>query len=318
MKYGHGVFGGSSGLLQPGVQQQIIRPRICDSLLDKKIIDISCGRNHGIALSQDGTIYSWGSSEFGQRGQIDKEPNTERWTPGRIESLCNKDIVSIASGLDHNVAVTNKGALYVWGYGGEGQLGLGATGDFHQPQMLLNEFSEGNVFNQILCGGDYTALLTANGVIFTFGCNYFGQLGHGTSGNSILSPQIVKFFNNIFIEDIGGGAAHMIALTNKGEVYTWGKTEHGRLGISLTQELISTPQLVTALTDKNITRVAAGGGYSYAISDKDKKLYAFGQGGQGSYGYGDKTEPTEVLELTGKELLGIACGLQHVIAATKD
>jgi hypothetical protein len=66
--------------------------------------------------------------------------------------------------------------------------------------------------------------------VYSWGLNNWGQLGIGNQANS-STPTEIKEFRDIPIKKISGGAQHAIALTEAGEVYSWGKNEEGQLGI---------------------------------------------------------------------------------------
>jgi RCC1 and BTB domain-containing protein len=72
----------------------------------------------------------------------------------------------------------------------------------------------------------HAAAISDKGIVFTWGRGINGQLGHG----SILNEDSVRPVNALstsFVIDISCGESHTLALTNQGEVYTWGG---GQLG----------------------------------------------------------------------------------------
>jgi alpha-tubulin suppressor-like RCC1 family protein len=73
---------------------------------------------------------------------------------------------------------------------------------------------------QIECGGWHTVGLTKNGEVFTWGSNYFGQLGHG-DWESRLVPAKVESLDGLAITKISCGKNYTAALTDKGEIFTW-------------------------------------------------------------------------------------------------
>jgi len=62
--WGMGVFGqlGHENVWDEG------QPKVIEALLEKKIIQVACGYNHSLALTDDGRVFTWGSSEYGQQG----------------------------------------------------------------------------------------------------------------------------------------------------------------------------------------------------------------------------------------------------------
>lgn len=80
---------------------------------------VALGRNFGYALVQNGTVYSWGTSnDYGQLGRNDSALSN---TPDLIDGL--KDITKIGAGTYFGIALSSDGTLYTWGRNDKGQLG---------------------------------------------------------------------------------------------------------------------------------------------------------------------------------------------------
>lgn len=92
-------------------------------------------------LSISGLVYSFGKENSeGQLGHNDQEP---RHLPTLIKSLKNtgEKIVSASCGFKHVICKSNLGKVFVWGAGGEGQLGLGSFENVNSPVQLNLERS---------------------------------------------------------------------------------------------------------------------------------------------------------------------------------
>ena len=85
-------------------------------------------------------------------------------------------------------------------------------------------------FSQIECGKDFCLLLTTSGVLYSFGSNQFGQLGHGDTEPRTY-PTVVKFFldKKKKVEQISCGFKHSACKSNN-KIYTWGCNVNGQLG----------------------------------------------------------------------------------------
>lgn len=77
------------------------KPIEIKSLSKKNIVKVSSGENFALALSNNGSIYSWGANSVGQLGQNHK---SDLKTPRKIE--LNKKSVDIASGGNHSIILT--------------------------------------------------------------------------------------------------------------------------------------------------------------------------------------------------------------------
>ena len=73
---------------------------------------------------------------------------------------------------------------------------------------------------QIECGEEYTVGLTKNGEVYSWGRNGNGQLGHGDEKARSV-PTKVEGLDGIVIIKILCGYDHTVAITDKGELYTW-------------------------------------------------------------------------------------------------
>uniref|UniRef100_A0A665SZI5 VPS9 domain-containing protein n=1 Tax=Echeneis naucrates TaxID=173247 RepID=A0A665SZI5_ECHNA len=65
-------------------------------------------------------VWSWGHGEHGQLGHGDNLP---RLQPLCIKSLNNKEVVRVAAGAHHSLAVTAQSQVFSWGSNSSGQLG---------------------------------------------------------------------------------------------------------------------------------------------------------------------------------------------------
>nr|WP_239014576.1 hypothetical protein [Archangium violaceum] len=85
------------------------------------VVAVAAGTLHLLAVLSDGTLWAWGSNEYGQRGD-----GSTAWlsSPVRVQGLSG--VVATAAGGGHVLAVRSDGTLWSWGYNPYGQLGNGA------------------------------------------------------------------------------------------------------------------------------------------------------------------------------------------------
>ncbi len=83
--------------------------------------DVAAGEDHSLALKGDGTVWAWGSNEFGELGT---GTTTGVTTPVQVSGL--GDMAAVAVGDDHSLAIKNDGTLWAWGLNNVGQLGVGS------------------------------------------------------------------------------------------------------------------------------------------------------------------------------------------------
>lgn len=156
-------------------------PRIVELLSEAKIVQISCGDAHTVALSSDGKLYSWGGGGCGQLGHPDTQamPKDEDGCPYQpkpklIAALRSMEVKQIACGKAHTVAVLENGHLYSWGAGACGQLGHPDTSSFPSDEdgypfqpIPRCVYALKNLFLVYAsCGDVHTMVLTAKGEIY--------------------------------------------------------------------------------------------------------------------------------------------------------
>lgn len=90
-----------------------------------------------------------------------------------------------------------------------------------------------------------------------------GQLGHNDRVNKV-KPTLVQALESIFVSQITCGWSHSVALDAKGRVFTWGNSDHGKLGHGSGRK-VSVPQLVDKLKDYRVVRVASYNEHTSAL-----------------------------------------------------
>lgn len=243
--------GGMYGKLGHGNESGHSTPRRVETLVGLSIVDIACGSRHTAVVTNKGCLYTWGDKENGVAGHGDTEGH--QYTPKLLERLSGKKVVQLSACGFHTGCLTDMGEVYTWGEGKFGRLGHGAERNCHSPRLVESLLGKRPI--QIACGGFHSAVVTQDGKMFTFGGGEHGQLGHGDKVNKV-KPTLVQALDGIFLQQITCGWSHSVALTSKGEVYTWGNGDHGKLGHGSGKK-VSTPQLVEKLVGQNVVRVAS-------------------------------------------------------------
>jgi RCC1 and BTB domain-containing protein len=159
-----------------------------NSFESEKIVSITCGYYHSMALTQNGRVYSWGKNNFGQLGI---EPTDDNISIGSIKSL--------------NRSLSNNNYC-------------------HQIPTRISGL-EGVIVRKIISGSNHNLLLTTDGEIYAFGDNSFGQIG---SGNESRTQNVaIKIYNeeNLKFTDIAASFySHIsIAVSSNGKHYIWGE-----------------------------------------------------------------------------------------------
>jgi len=130
------VWGDTTDLgVQPSIEPSPVH-------MDQPVQESACGLSHVLLLTRSGELYAFGRGDEGRLG-LDSE--TSEYRPKKLCHFANeKDervdeksrFVSIACGRYHSAAVTEEGALYTWGGGKFGQLGLGSQSNQCVPRRV--------------------------------------------------------------------------------------------------------------------------------------------------------------------------------------
>ncbi|KAL0547577.1 hypothetical protein IC582_017517 [Cucumis melo] len=215
--------------------------------------------------------------------------------------------------------------VMIWGEGIEGGLiGGGTERSASNKGMLVDallpKLLESTMMldvQSISLGGKHAALITKHGEIFSWGEGKCGRLGHKINMD-LDHPKLVDSLNGITAKSVACGEYQTCALTNAGEVYTWGDS---RFGAHFDCEEKSRsqwlPQKLSGLLNGiSISNVACGEWHTAVVSACGR-LFTYGDGTFGALGHGNLislSQPKEVESLNGLCVKSVACGSWHTAA----
>ncbi|XP_059428338.1 ultraviolet-B receptor UVR8-like isoform X2 [Corylus avellana] len=241
-------------------------------------------------------------------------------------------ITAVAAGGRHTLVLSDMGQVWGWGYGGEGQLGLGnrvktvasphvipciepsASGKRNVSSSTQVSKVLGSYVKAIACGGRHSAVITDAGALLTFGWGLYGQCGQGST-NDQLRPTCVSSLLGTQVERVAAGLWHTLCITIEGCVYAFGGNQFGQLGTGADQAE-DLPRLLDApsLKSKHAKLVSCGARHS-AVLTEDGQLFSWGWNKYGQLGLGDSTdrnEPSQV-SIDGCRPKNVACGWWHTL-----
>ncbi|MCA0295792.1 MAG: hypothetical protein LCH96_10895 [Actinobacteria bacterium] len=211
-----------------------------------KAATLSSGYMYSCAVTTKGKALCWGDNGYGQLGSGTSAPQS---SPVGVSGLGSK-VASISSGYTHTCAVTTKGKAYCWGYNALGTLGDNTTNNSATPVAVYG--LDKNV-RSISAGWTSTCAVTTAGRVRCWGDNSAGQLGDGTTTNS-LKPVTVRGLTS-GVKSVSVGLAYACALKNSGRVVCWGSNAYGELGDNTSTDRL-TPVLVYELSGAKSVSIA--------------------------------------------------------------
>ncbi|XWS30697.1 hypothetical protein CRYUN_Cryun23aG0009500 [Craigia yunnanensis] len=204
-------------------------PSQVKALANVKIVQAAIGGWHCLAVDGEGRAYAWGGNEYGQCGE-EPERKDDTGRPLRrdivIPQRCAPKLVvrQVAAGGTHSVVLTREGHVWTWGQ-------PWPPGDIKQISVPVRVQGLENV-RLISVGAFHNLALQEDGTLWAWGNNEYGQLGIGDT-QPRSQPIPVQGLSGLTLVDIAAGGWHSTALTDDGEVYGWGRGEHGRLDLEI-------------------------------------------------------------------------------------
>ena len=262
-------------------------------------------------------VSAWGENEYVQLGVGDKE---KRVVPTLVTGLLKtKTVVQVTAGAAHTACLTADGLVFVCGYAGSGQLGVGDTENRVVPTLVRGEL-EGRKVLQVAARGYHTMCVTEDGSVFAFGSNAGGRLGVGDTENRLLPTLLRGELENKSVLQVEAGGAHTMFVTADGLVFSCGRNDSGQLGVGDSGSRLA-PTLVTGQLRDKTAVYAAAGGFHTLCTTADGSLFAWGNNRCGQLGVGGtehRSVPTLVTGLQGKQVVHVAAGNRHTICTTTD
>ncbi|XP_048506982.1 E3 ubiquitin-protein ligase HERC2 isoform X2 [Athalia rosae] len=282
-------------------------PYYCDSIAELGVKQLCCTERALMTLSSNGKVYMM---HYGSDTQY----------PQRVYGFSEAPVIMIASHADgkHYLALTQDNLVYSWGNGDGGRLGHGDNASYDEPKII--EALIDKKITTVVCGSTYSAALSANGDLYTWGRGNYGRLGHGNS-DDISVPTLVAALSGHKVVNVacGSGDSQTLCVTDSGIVFSWGDGDYGKLGRG-GSDGIKTPKIVDKLSDVNVVKVFCGGQFSAALTAYGE-VYTWGKGDAYRLGHGNEEHvrfPKLVEGLKGKKVKDLAVGNVHVLALIED
>jgi hypothetical protein len=186
----------------------------------------------------DVSPYIWGSTNYLFNTSLSSPtrvsiPNVKSYRLNMIKSLGIR-----STEIEHNVGVQK---IYF----------INSEGNLFRNYPNVELFDSSGNWKQISVGANHQLAIKEDGTLWSWGFNYYGELGIGFSSNQTFdSPTKVGNFNDW--EYVFAGNEISFGLRDGGKLYAWGYNQSGLLGFNDNSNR-STPERIGTDTWKKIT-----------------------------------------------------------------
>ncbi|KAK6126103.1 hypothetical protein DH2020_040217 [Rehmannia glutinosa] len=346
-----GYFPGVTAQRSPLTSPAIVRFPEAEVAGDswKDVCAGGCG--FGMAISASGKLITWGSAD--DQGQSYLTSGKHGEIP-EVYPLPTSDlIVKAAAGWAHCVSVTDKNEVYSWGWK-ECVPSVQVTRSWSSSVKKSEEETSTKQSSTQVCPRSYRSKSTgsisgpndkisADETMKRRKVTPQQEIESSTPADETLSmpPCLVNFDSGVKITSVAAGGRHTLALSDVGQVWGWGYSGEGQLGLGSRIKTVASPHLIPCIEPSSngrdssvinqeslaagteqrksignyIKGIACGGRHSAVITDAGVVL-AFGWGQYGQCGQGnsdDLLRPSCVSSLLGTRIEAVAAGLWHTI-----
>ena len=280
----------------------------------------ACGATFTAVITDDGELFTCGRGGDGKLGLGDTRGRCE-FTRVRFPSP-KPQCLAVAAGAYHCAVLAEDGAVWCWGRGSHGQLGIGDSSSFLSPQRLpiagrvkwlacgqrhtvavvhatSRQDDEGPVHTQQQVQSD--GLEKSQTEVWAWGeC-------HGPGHPVTVVPQRIDALRRCNVRMVSCGLAHSVAITAWGELWSWGLGDSGQLGHGDTRQRWSPEPIRSCwFRGHSIIRMVACGYRHTGCVDEGGRLYTWGSNASGALGIGASEEAVSN-RLTPVEVEAVQC-----------
>ncbi len=240
---------------------------------------VAASYGQGFLLKADGSVLGFSFGNGNPFGNLGDGTTIYRDAPGPVLDIAN--IVQVASGNWHGLALDASGNVWSWGLDSSGQLGRARalSRSVAAPVVGLP------IIAQVSAGYSHSLAVDSTGSAWAWGSNGYGELG---DASYLDTGTPVKLSAISDIQYLVAAGLYSLALKRDGSVWGWGSTLPGAA---------SNPAVPT-LMHVNATAVAAGAEHCLALN-RDGTVWAWGSNASGQLGDGTKTDHLQPIQVPG-------------------
>ncbi|XP_033753080.1 LOW QUALITY PROTEIN: secretion-regulating guanine nucleotide exchange factor-like, partial [Pecten maximus] len=278
---------------------------------DTVVTKATGGWDFTLIITATGELLAMGSNAFGQLGL----PGANQVLLPVIVKVPNHEkVADVAAGLRHVVMVTVSGNVYCWGAGRKGQCGVlvdnKPPNKLTSPSQVTIPEIEGCV-HAVVAGSHHSVAMTDRGQVYLWGCNKYGQCLQDPSHCSSVPTPTAAPPRDWSLTHLSSGWTHLLARTEDGKLYSWGRGDYGQLGRSCDGSCDHIPTLIPNLP--SVQNISCGSEHNLAISG-DGLVFSWGWNEHGICGTGNEDNvynAQQVAALSNLKVKCFGCGNGH-------
>lgn len=266
-----------------------------------RVVLAAAGERHSVAVCSNGIVLAWGHGGKAQLGRgLSNTANSS--VPVRVTGFPSlgtdcREIISLAAGAYHTLAIDSCNRLYTWGYNSSGQLCDNTTVTKYSPVQPTNLAASTPLR---VAAGDYHSFIVGtrpgidrNDIILACGWNSDGQLGDGSTGSRHFPVLVTGLpqFEAQQLRAIDGGYRHSVFVVEHANglwfLFTAGYDGSGQMGDGTSDR---SDQLIPLPVTGIQVRSAAAGRYHTIASLRESGVRTWGYNSNGQLGDGTNTE----------------------------
>lgn len=250
---------GDGAISEHGIGKEENTPQVTVNAEGKpltEVKEVAAAGDHTLALRYDGTIWTWGISDLGERGN--GESNFEHvWREQHPETAVPRDValqipvgqrvLQVAAGGRRDYALLADGEVLAWGEDKANELGLPSSETAEKcygenylngvacvttPRLVYYNGAPLKGVKSIGAGAMDAYAVLESGEVVAWGDNARGELGNNnTSGVGPARVEGLPAPTTTAVSEVAGGNGHALARLANGQVYAWGSDEEGQLGL---------------------------------------------------------------------------------------
>ena len=238
------------------------------------VLSVSCGSYHTLIITKDSNLWSCGLNDFAQLCLGNKKSQM------KPQKTSFSNISKISTGFHHSLFQNDKGEIFACGYNQYGQCGLGHSDSPQITPSLIPE-APANIV-QFVCGSQHSLFLDSEGIVYSVGDNFYGELGLGHNTNQDV---LYKIPNLPPIQTISCVDTSCYLADFEGNLWTFGLNDWGQLGHG-DKTNINAPKVISTL--KDIQQISYGcTGRHFLAKNSQNQIFITGKNDCGQLGTGD-------------------------------